>query len=498
MEHRLAPAVAHDPVELFGSFHLADTELALSVSALQEVVNYPASVTQVPLAPDFLLGLFNLRGTLIPIIHLSQLLQLSDDVRRESAKIAIVDIDRAKVGLLFDATGEILRVQTAQKVAFEHAENATAMISGALKLDDGRRILQVLSPGSLAGLQHLPRLTTENEGAQRQHQRMAQSMRRQAVSFRVSEARLALPMDAIHEIIRVPELQSSVLSSEFCLGTLNLRGHTVPVIDFARFLGLPARPCLESAEDERRIMVIREQDIHFGLLVDEVESIVGFHAEDVLPIPSFTRQRSSFFTGCIPSSEGQDIILLSREHLFTDATIDELIRGHRDLYVTGASGDATIAARRHVRETYVTFRLEHLIGIRIEQLREVIDYPAETIRPPGSPDHVCGIFKLRQQLVTVINLRSLYGMAPCADLASSKVLIVEENEEKYGLVVDCIENIIAIDTADKLPVPRVLLGSTRNTLQHDMKEVVEMSDQRTLMLLDVAPLKARLAAQSIQ
>ncbi|TBR40078.1 MULTISPECIES: chemotaxis protein CheW [Dyella] len=482
-----------DATELFGSFHLADTELALSVSSLQEVVNYPSSVTQVPLAPDFLLGLFNLRGTLVPIIHLGELLKLPDASVREQAKIAIVDIDQAKVGLLFDATGEILRVHGSQKIAFGHEDTGTPMISGALKLDQGDRILQILSPASLTGLSHLPRI---QEGGGKHQQRIAQSLRRQCVSFRVSDARLALPMDAIHEIIRVPELQSTVLSSEFCLGTLNLRGHTVPVVDFARFLGLPPRT-VEGAhvEDERRIIVIKEQDIHFGLLADEVESIVSYHPEDVLPIPAFTQQGTSFFSGCISGGAQRDIILIARERLFTDGTIHELIRHHRDLYVTSTPDDGG-HRRKHARETYVTFRLEHLIGVRIEQLREVIDFSPDIVRPPGAPAYVCGILNLRQALVTIIDLRALYGIAPHVDLADTKVLIIEENGEKYGLVVDAIENIVTIDAADKLPVPRVLLGHTRNTLQHDMKDVVDMGDHRTLMLLDLAPLKARLAGDA--
>jgi purine-binding chemotaxis protein CheW len=44
-------------------------------------------------------------------------------------------------------------------------------------------------------------------------------------------------------------------------------------------------------------------------------------------------------------------------------------------------------------------------------------------------------------------------------------------------------------------VPGVLLNQLDRALRNDMREVVELPDQRTLMLLDAAPLKERLSSQ---
>ncbi len=158
--------------------------------------------------------------------------------------------------------------------------------------------------------------------------------------------------------------------------------------------------------------------------------------------------------------------------------------------------DGGRAARRsRTRETYVTFRLDQLMGMRIDQLREVIDYPPEVMQPPGAPAFVRGILNLRRKLITIIDLRVLYGMTTYADLSQAKVLVVENDAEKFGLIVDAVENIVTIDAADKLTVPGVLLNQLDRALRNDMREVVELPDQRTLMLLDAAPLKERLSSQ---
>ncbi|WP_430389300.1 chemotaxis protein CheW [Dyella sp. 20L07] len=501
MENSVASVLVQDTIELFGSFHLADTELVLPVTSVQEVVNYPSAVTQVPLAPSYLLGLFNLRGRLIPIIHLGQLLNLPDSGVRDGAKIAIVELGEARVGLLFDATGEILRVQDEQKVMFEPGHGSPSMIGGALKLDGGSRILQILSANALGELHGMPVIKGDAPLSQHARQRHAQGQRRQSVSFRVNDTRLALPMGAIHEIIRVPQLLSSVLASELCLGMLNLRGNTVPVIDFARFLGLPSmnprQVTVGDFDDQRRIVVIRKQDIYFGLLVDEVESIVSYRDDELLAIPSFNASHPSLFIGCISTHNEQNIILLSEDALLNDATVMELTQGHLELYRAESTGHAEGARRSRTRETYVTFRLDQLMGMRIEQLREVIDFPPDVLQPPGAPAFVRGILNLRRKLVTIIDLRALYGMNDYADMQGAKVLVVENDAEKFGLIVDAIENIVTIDACDKLGVPSVLLNQIDRTLRHDMKEVVELPDKRTLMLLDATPLKDRLSGQLV-
>jgi purine-binding chemotaxis protein CheW len=484
-------------VELFGSFHLGETELALPVAALQEVVNYPAAVTPVPLAPSHLLGLFNLRGTLIPIVDLRQLLHLPDAAAGAASKIAIVELGDVRVGLQFDTTGEILRVPAAQKITFERTDPTPPVICGALKLDGGERILQILSAAALLGLPDVPQLHHRAAAPERRAQ-LAQ--RRQTVSFRVAGAHLALPMAAIQEIIRVPAMHPSPLADEVCTGMLNLRGTTVPVIDFARFMGLAREDTAEkghaAAADERRIVVFNQHDVHVGLMVDEVRSIVGYRDDELMVMPAYSRRHVALFAGCL-GNEGRDsIILLSPDALCTHPQITSVAQGHRELYRD--TTQAALSNRRGggTRETYVTFRLGHLLGVRIGQLREVIDYSDEIVATPGAPGFVRGVLHLRRELLTVIDVRTMYGMPPYEDLAHAKILIVEHRGEKYGLVVDAVDNIVTIESASRIPVPPMLTRQLGNGWGNGMTEAVELPGRGTLMLIDLAMLCERVAAES--
>jgi len=78
-----------------------------------------------------------------------------------------------------------------------------------------------------------------------------------------------------------------------------------------------------------------------------------------------------------------------------------------------------------------------------------------------------------------------------------EVLVVENDEEQFGLIVDAIENIVTIDAGDKIGVPAILRHQIELPLRNDMREVVELSDQRTLLLLDASPLKQRLSNRAL-
>lgn len=490
--------------ELFGSFHLADAELALSVRQLREVVDYPAQVVQIPLAPDCLIGMFNLRGTLVPIVHLGPLLGMADKAARAAAKVAIVDLGKARVGLLFDDTGEVLRVSGSELTRFETAGHDSPIISGALKLDDGNRILYVLAADALPDLRGLvlPQVALPEQAPVRR----AASRARQHISFRVGATHLALPMGEVQEIVRVPKLQAAVAVGRLCLGEFTLRGNVVPLLDFARFLGqdgtsMAMDETLTGAEanEARRVLILRRGEDQFGLLVDAVESIVSHRGDDVLPIPTLRQTGTApLFTGCLCQAGKPVVMLLDAAVLLADPAIEEALQGCKALFHADSENHRERAGQAaRVHESYITFRLERLMGMRIDQLREIIEYTPELTRPPGVPDFIHGVLDLRHALVAVIDLRSLYGMKPCADLANARILIVERDGNKYGLVVDAVENILAIDTRDKLNVPCVLSKQIDPALREDMRQMVELPGDHTLLLLDAEPLVERLAGMSL-
>lgn len=515
VEHAPASIASGHDATLYGSFFLGRTEFALAVDAIQEVVVFPGRVTAIPLSPAYLVGVFNLRGTIIPVIDLRSILGMDDSVARESQKIAIVDYRGTHVGLVFDATGEMLRVQAADRHPFHYAEDdpahaahraARPVVQGALKLNGGERIVQILDAHALMQIEHVPQiLDKQRAGAGARHRAITQ--RRQCVSFRLGETALAFDIGAIHEIIRVPAVQESVLQSDVCAGMFNLRGDVMPLVDFGALLGMPRRAGalgVSGMDDERRIIVVRLAEHSVGLLVDSVDSIVAFAAEQLLPIPGVGTRRAGMFAGCVSREGHDDIVLLAHATLLSSAELGALTQGHSRLYARAGEQRAQ-ERQRGERHVYITFRLDSLMAVPITGVREIIRYTDELMRPPGLPAAVCGMLNLRRRLVTIVDLRALYELAPRntseAANANAKILIVERGDDAYGLIVDSVENIANVYASDKMAVPSIMMDASHKRLRADLTEVVEVpkvaaaasGGTQVMMIFDVAKLTTRIA-----
>jgi len=473
--------------ELFGSFHLGDDEFALPASCIREVVNYPAKVTALPLSPAYLEGMFTLRGSVIPVVNLGRL--FSADAPRAVAtdKIAILDFQQVLIGIVFQDTGEILRVPASARSALQYAAgDSHAVIAGTILLDGGARLLQILDPHALLRIENVPHvLALQATGAKLSTARYhAQSERRQCVSFHAAGATFAFEMLAIQEIIKVPELHSSLLNSALCLGRMHFRGSQVAVVDFGALLqAAGSGTAAKAATLDQRIIVVRLGDTSVGFLVDSVDSIVHFFGDEVLPIPLLSKARAAMFAGCITKEGLGDIIFLDHKGILSQAEIVEMRDGHARLYP--ADTETAAATHKARRRVYITFTVETRFAVEIGKVREIIDFSGAITTPPGMPACMRGMLNLRQQMISIIDLRQLYAMPALPDDSAGKILIVERGAERYGFLVDHVDNIMTISDSQRFAAPQIIRTGEHDDLRSEMDEMIDIGTDAQRQTLSV-------------
>jgi len=475
-------------MEVVGTFFLDGQEFALPADAVREVVAMPERVTRIPLSPDCLEGIFTLRGAAIPLLNLGRIFDPAAASAHAAQRVVIVDHDDIQVGLLFDATGEVLRVRPEQRASLHYDERQVkGVVAGAITLNDGARIVQMLDASALVRIDNVPQVRAHASVA-RDAWRMRflrQAQGRKCISFTVGGLRFALAMEAIQEIMRVPELLPSVMLGRLCKGWINLRGAPVGVVDFGALLG-----CATGAgdEDARRILVVRIGGEQLGLLVDAVDDIRPYFDTDILPIPLLGTARGAMYRGCLPNAELGDSLFLDHEGLFSDAEIAEICAGHRRLYAQEASAASAAARRATGRRVYLAFSLETGWAADIGQVREIVDFAGPVTRPPGLPDCVHGMMQVRQQMVCVIDLRRLYGMAPLEDKSACRILVLEHEGERFGLIVDRVDTILSLPDTQRRPSPQLLRVNGPTDMRRDSAEVLEVpgveGKEDVLTLLD--------------
>lgn len=484
----------------YGSFFINDTELAINVNAIQEVVNYPEKVMAMPLAPAYLVGVFNLRGLIIPIINLKKLLKFSDHQILGEEKVAIVEHSGVRVGLIFDRTNEILKIQEEFQSHFNYkVAGDISVITGAIKLDNGARILQLLDPFAIVNIENIPQVAEFQQKKILSSSRLGylHENRKKCISFNLNQIKMAFEISGIHEIVKVDEISQSTFETEICLGIIKLRGQVVPVLNFAKLLGMEGPGPAQYSE--KRIIILKIETELFGLLVDSVDSISSYMINEIIPVPLFKKDRQAMFEGCL-TIENSEILLLNHQNILSNEEVIEITRGHSKIYKSDLDAGADPMSKKKFskREAYISFKLSHLFGVSIADVREIINYPDELLCAPGMPPFVLGMLNLRGELVTIVDTRILYALKGVEQTSKAdlKILVFISNNEKFGLVVDSVETIVTIDSEQKIKVPGLLVQQVKSQFENDIKEIVSIpvleNKDAALIILNMEPVSERI------
>ncbi len=483
--------------QIFGSFILSNSEFALAVSFVQEVVNAPEYYTPVPLAPDYLKGLFNLRGTVIPILDLREMLNLKETTNSDSKKIAIIELDGACVGLLFDKTGEVFRNNEEERSDFD-VTNTTGVVRGVFKKNSGERIVQILDVSKVFKLHNVPKDSSRSR-SRRESLSKKRGSRNQCISFVVGPSKCSLPISDIQEILKIDNLSDSALNAGHCIGTIDLRGSTVPVIDFAALLKYREVDRSETAtQGERRIVVMRLEKELFGLMVDSIDSIISYFPDELITFPLLEQSRVDMFLGCITGYGDTDILLLNHQKILNDQEVNDITRGHSKLYQSNNSKKDLQNSKGGFRQTYITFNIDGTYAVAIKEVKEIINYPKTLLQPPGLKNHVRGLLNLRGELVTIIDARSLYfSDKKNFENEDSKILVFNKGGLSFGLVVDSVDSIVTFAENDKIKLPKILYNKGESSMSSDLSEAIEITDsngiKRSMLIFCMESIVARIS-----
>ena|ERR1035437_8125576 len=168
------------------TFTLGDEDFAIAIAKVREVLDY-TNVTKVPRAPEFLRGVINLRGSVVPVIDLRMSLNMGTADKTMDSCVVIVDVtvegETIQMGALADAVQEVVDIESSQisppprlgtKVNTEFIQgmgkrgDAFLMIldiDKVLSMDDIAGVASTVVAGSTAGQNHEAAASAEEVAA---------------------------------------------------------------------------------------------------------------------------------------------------------------------------------------------------------------------------------------------------------------------------------------------------------------------------------------------
>lgn len=133
------------------AFKLGREEYGVSILQVQEIKRM-TDITRVPNTPDYIRGVMNLRGSVLPVLDLKKRLGLQANEVTDDTRIVIVKVEDLNIGLIVDAVSEVMAIDQSS------IENAQSVVSGVAanyldgvgKLDN--RLLILLNLEAIIGV----------------------------------------------------------------------------------------------------------------------------------------------------------------------------------------------------------------------------------------------------------------------------------------------------------------------------------------------------------
>ena len=136
---------------------------------------------------------------------------------------------------------------------------------------------------------------------------MPETSAQQLVVFSLAGEEYALPIGAVHEIIRFTEPRSVASEADWIRGVIGLRGKIIPIFD------LGARLQLATGDREPgKIVIVEAGTSQVGVMVDDVEEVLTVTSDQLEPLPTDGGE----VIEAVAKIEDRLVILLNADGLF--------------------------------------------------------------------------------------------------------------------------------------------------------------------------------------
>jgi purine-binding chemotaxis protein CheW len=145
-KHQVCTQTASRDEQQFVTFRLGDGEYGVPIAKIQEI-DRASKMTRVPRTAEYVDGITNLRGEVVPVINARKRFNLPQVAADERTRVIIMELGGVKTGLLVDSVREVLNLAS-KDIAPPPASLSTTIdrqyISGIGKLDGDKRMIVLL------------------------------------------------------------------------------------------------------------------------------------------------------------------------------------------------------------------------------------------------------------------------------------------------------------------------------------------------------------------
>lgn len=487
------------------TFFLNDETFAFAMDEVKEIVRVPSSV-DVPLTPNSLLGLANLRGTVLPVLDLRKLLNMEERDFTDATRVIIADCTGCAVGLVVDRVSRVISVD---QESIEDAQSVKSsiqaeMLTGVVKNVGNHSLIQLLDAKQVVQSEFSTIATAAQASCATQQTHSTDSLvedndldTMQLVSFLIDQQEYAFDINEVEEIVRLPDDISKVPRSEaHVLGIINLRKNLLPLVNLRTLFHLGP----QSLSDHNRILVVNINDSQghkrysVGIVVDHVKEVLSLSRSVIDSVPTMlsNNQDMSDVTGICRLGENERLVsILSSEALFNNQDMQQILSET----LSQSSDEAMMNDHEHNdlsidddETQLVVFQLAgQEFGISIESVQEITRIPEEMNKVPKTAEFIEGMINLRGSVLPVMDMRTRFGITHMEKSDRQRIIVLDLAGTITGFITDAVAEVLRLPT--KMIESAPALSDEQEKL---MGRVVNLKEKsRMIQVLDASELLDR-------
>ncbi len=327
------------------------------------------------------------------------------------------------------------------------------------------------------------------------------------LNFTHNNLRYGVPATAVQEVFFLPEITPIPEAPADIIGTVNVRGTIIPVMDLNLRFGYPVTPY--SLNDS--IIILHWQELTLGILTNQVHEVRSIDDQLITPElshdhPLLDFKQEKFISGYLQEDENL-LLLLDLEALlrYTEAqglnleldldALEALEAGEdptedplaeetpvvvkSPLFFPEASPYERKVLQKRADSLRQSLKLKDLTGLKplavfnlnqeffgvdLSLIQEFIKFNRVTIIP-CAPSFIVGNINLRGEIVTLIDIRALFNLPRAIASKNTQAMIVNVDGVVVGLLIDAIYDILMLNPKDVLDPSSVESDINQSYLQ---------------------------------
>ncbi|WP_370400174.1 chemotaxis protein CheW [Sulfitobacter sp. JB4-11] len=427
----------------YGIVRIGKTPIGIPIHQLSEVchVNSPAAL---PIPSDALLGGFELRGSVVPLLHIGRIFGSGPDT--ENAHLAVVlKCDDSVLAFYVD---EVMGIATCADDDVQPLNktdaDAPTNIRGVFKHQTGFvAILDVPAIFELPDVYSAQRPGLANvTGTAERHTRQ--------LTFQAGGALYAVPAIEVYAAVPRQDIKVTAITSGPCLGEISYYGRRVPVACPVSMLGLGE--ITERGPSE--IVVMRFPDDRLlGFAVDAIRNIESFKPDQSAQIPLCQEHAQQLIEYVNVQADSAQIYAVDIRALHEDAVALNLAslsepaaqETHAPVENQTDAGNGTVVRER---ERYLVVDVGAPVAIPLSQVSCIMDPPTSITPARRETPGFRGYFSRLGQSVALFGLSDILATPAAQDDAQTKnrrVVLTGGDQKQIGFEV---AQVISIEVSE--------------------------------------------------